>query len=153
MNIRKVIEVGKGYNIVQLVDLSFIKRVGTRAWRNCNPGNLEEGEFSRIHGSIGADPRFAIFPSYEIGRRAKEILLFESKGYKGKTLSQALLRYAPPNENDTSMYINTVLKVIKIDKLVSTYSDADRRTILNVMEQVEGFRAGNIILLDSADYS
>ena len=43
---------------------------GDRNWRNNNPGNLEDGDFARRHGSIGSDGRFAIFPDYKTGKEA-----------------------------------------------------------------------------------
>ena len=73
--ISKIVEVGPGYNVVQLADGSVERRSGARNWRNNNPGNIEYGSFSKKYGAIGGDGRFAIFPSYEVGRKAKEALL------------------------------------------------------------------------------
>ena len=43
---------------------------GSRAWRNNNPGNLEDGKFARDNGAIGSDGRFAIFPDATTGFNA-----------------------------------------------------------------------------------
>ena len=84
---------------------------GTRAWRNNNEGNIRYGSFAKKMGAIGKDgDGFAIFPSQEQGRKAKESLLFESdavimgKKYKDRTLDDAISTYAPSSENDTAQY-------------------------------------------------
>lgn len=82
---------GKGTSRVYgMADGSVETRTGgTRAWRSNNPGNIEYGSFAKSHGAIGSDGRFAIFSSYEAGRKAKENLLFEGKNYRNLTLDQA----------------------------------------------------------------
>jgi hypothetical protein len=77
---------------------------GTRAARNNNPGNIEAGEFATAHGASGSDGRFAIFPSAEAGFAALKAL-FELPDYRNLTVAEALKRYAPPDENETNVYI------------------------------------------------
>jgi hypothetical protein len=106
---------------------------GSRSYRNNNPGNLDyydglksiDGQVTKetkLDGSIG---RFAKFSSPCLGAKA----LIEEKivkwsngempaygsapGYKTgqvPTLKQFMYTYAPPNENDTTKYINDILK-------------------------------------------
>ena len=76
---------------------------GTRAARNHNPGNLEDGAFARAHGAIGTDGRFAVFPTDEAGFRAMRALL--QCRYRGMTVAQMLAKYAPPVENRTDVYL------------------------------------------------
>lgn len=78
----------------------------SRARRNHNPGNIRYGRFARLHGAIGTDGAFAIFPSDTSGFNAMSILL--EGFYVGDTLEKALLRYAPPTENNTPRYIADV---------------------------------------------
>lgn len=118
---------------------------GSRSWRNNNPGNIEYGDFAKKLGAIGSDGRFAIFPSLEAGRKAKEELLFNGKGYRDKTLSEAIARYAPPNENDTAGYQKSVISAAGgVDKLMSSYSVAERYAILSAIERREGFKPGAV---------
>ena len=76
---------------------------GSRAWRNNNPGNLEDGKFARDNGAIGTDGRFAIFPDATTGFNAMAGLL-STNAYQNLTIEGAINRYAPPNE--------TMLKII-----------------------------------------
>lgn len=80
---------------------------GTRPQRNNNPGDIEFGKFAKAHGALHGDPRFAVFPSVAAGFDAMRSL-FQSGGYKGLTVHQALNRWAPPIENDTSAYEKNV---------------------------------------------
>ena len=140
----KVVESGAGYNVVQLADGSVEKRTGARNWRNNNPGNITYGAFAQRYGAIGTDGRFAIFPTYEHGRRAKEALLFESQGYAGMNVAQAISRYAPPNENNTQNYIATVAAAAGVSPStpLSQLTAQQRTAMLASMEKVEGFRSG-----------
>ena len=144
--ISQVIQAGPGFNMVQYDDGRIERRTGSRNWRNNNPGNLEFGDFSRRYGALGSDGRFAIFPTYEAGLRAKEALLFEGRGYAGMTIAQAITRYAPPNENDTAMYIRTVSAAVGASPttLMSDLNPDQRKALLASMERVEGFRVGRV---------
>ena len=117
---------------------------GSRSWRNNNPGNIEFGNFAKSMGAIGSDGRFAIFPDYETGRKAKETLLFESKGYRGKTLEKAIAKYAPSSENNTLAYTNTVARAVGVppDTLLAELNDDQRQAMLDAMQEVEGFKPG-----------
>lgn len=138
-------EAGKGYNIVQRADGTLEKREGARNWRNNNPGNIEFGDFAKKHGAIGSDGRFAVFPDYESGRKAKEGLIFDGKNYKDKTLSDAIARYAPPGENDTKAYQAAVLSAVGgQNKRMGEYSPAERAQIMDAMERQEGFQVGKV---------
>lgn len=117
---------------------------GSRSWRNNNPGNIEYGNFAKSKGAIGSDGRFAIFPTYEAGRSAKEELIFESSGYKNKTLQSAISRYAPAFENNTGAYYKNVLSAAGGEKQMSEYTETERQNILNAMEKVEGYKPGKV---------
>ncbi|HEY0264212.1 MAG TPA: hypothetical protein VGC07_06795 [Granulicella sp.] len=81
----------------------------TRPQRNNNPGDIEWGKFTQAHGATAGDPRFAIFSTPEAGFACMKAL-FQSSGYKGLTIAQALNRWAPPVENQTNLYIVNVCK-------------------------------------------
>lgn len=144
-DIAEVIESGAGYIVVRRPSGEVQRLRGSRNWRNNNPGNIEYGSYARSMGAVGTDGRFAVFPSYEAGRNAKEKLIFEGSGYRGLSLSQAINRYAPPVENDTAVYQRAVLQAVGgVDKTMADYSDSERTRILAAMERMEGFKAGTV---------
>lgn len=80
-----------------------------RPQRNHNPGDIEYGDFAKSQGATGTDGRFAIFPDDETGTKALYALLQSSK-YADLTIPQAINKFAPPNENNTKGYSDSVLK-------------------------------------------
>ena len=83
---------------------------GSRAQRNCNPGNITWGKWARAHGATHAEYpllRYAVFPNMAAGYEALRALL-ASTGYIALTVAQVLERWAPPTENDTATYIHDV---------------------------------------------
>ncbi|OAM32636.1 hypothetical protein A7Q01_00130 [Eikenella sp. NML96-A-049] len=140
---------------------SFRKVGGSRSWRNNNPGNMEYGTFAKAHGAIGTDGRFAIFPTEQAGRRAKEALIFESDGgkrlpnnpldygagigYRNKTLTQMIAAYAPASENNTRAYQQRVLAAVGgRNKRMRDYTPAERKAIMQAMLVVEGWKEGRV---------
>lgn len=144
--ITEVVERGSGFNVVRYDDGRIERRTGARNWRNNNPGNIEFGDFARRQGAIGTDGRFAIFPTYDVGRRAKEALLFEGRNYSGLTIAQAITRYAPPSENDTAMYIRVAAAAAGVapTTMMRDLNSGQRQALLAAMERIEGFRVGSV---------
>ena len=70
--------------------------------------------------------------------------MFESPGYKNKTLSEAIYKYAPPHENDTERYISELSKAggVSRDTRMGDISPEQRHAMMMKQEQVEGFRIG-----------
>lgn len=141
----EVVEAGAGYTVLRLADGQTVRREGTRAWRNNNPGNIEFGPFARSQGAVGTDGRFAIFPSYQAGRKAKAALIFDGSAYRGLSISDAINRYAPPSENDSAAYAAQVASAagVSTDAIMGDLSASQREAVLDAMERVEGFRVGN----------
>lgn len=139
-------DTGKGYNVVEFADGHTEVRTGARNWRNNNPGNIEYGSFAKSQGAIGSDGRFAIFPTYDAGRAAKESLLFDTSSYKDKTIAEAINRYAPPSENNTNAYIGGITSSLGVpaNTRLSSLSPAQRSAMLDAMERIEGFRVGTV---------
>lgn len=149
--ISAIVEAGPGYLVVKRPNGAIQKLQGSRNWRNNNPGNLEYGNYAIAMGAIGTDGRFAVFPTYATGKAAKEKLIFEGNGYKGLTLSQAITRYAPPSENNTTWYQSIVMAAVGgINKLMSQYTASERSRILAAMEKVEGFKPGTVVDIPTA---
>ena len=135
---------GKGWTEIVGPDGKVARREGARNWRNHNPGNIEFGDFAKSNGAIGTDGRFAVFPTYEAGRKAKESLLFNSKGYKDKTIASAIARYAPQFENDTGSYIQQVASAAGVPPFtpLSQLNPQQRTAMMDAMQRVEGFKTG-----------
>ncbi|WP_111857882.1 hypothetical protein [Acinetobacter sp. CFCC 10889] len=154
-------------NTLRMDDGSIVTRTGARNWRNNNPGNIRPGAVSRKFGALGADnpnnkkDQFAIFPDYETGRKAKEYLIFEStdiarklqtkadygagKGYRDKTLAQAITAYAPPEDkNDTARYIRNITNAVGSNKRMGDYTAAERKIIMDAMQKEEGWKVGTV---------
>jgi hypothetical protein len=55
-------------------------RPGTTSYRGNNPGNINQGQWARAHGSIGDIHGIAIFPDYKTGRDTMRTLVFDVYG-------------------------------------------------------------------------
>lgn len=88
------------------------ERQKSRGHRNNNPGNIDRNSANKWQGSVhGTDSRFETFISMEYGIRALARVLISYKDkHDLKTVRHIINRWAPPHENDTSSYINTVAK-------------------------------------------
>ncbi|MBZ9996590.1 tape measure protein [Mesorhizobium sp. BH1-1-4] len=154
---QKVVSAGPGFTAFQQSDGSVMKRMGTFAWRNNNPGNIEAGKYTASQpGYLPGGGRFAAFDTLEHGRAARENLLFNSPGYKNKTLEQAIAKYAPPFENNTKSYTDQLAAAAGVSKntIMSTMTEQQRRALMMKQEAVEGFRAGRETLISgpNADF-
>ena len=120
-----------------------IKKNGHRSWRNNNPGNLEYGNFTKSHGAIGTDGRFAIFPSMEDGYKA-QVDLLKGEFYRNKSIKNALQIYAPSFENNTKSYIKAITKKIKVSssKKIKNLSHKKLMGMVKEMAKQEGMKKG-----------
>jgi uncharacterized protein (TIGR02594 family) len=120
-----------------------IREGGSRAWRNCNPGNITKSAFADNAGAIGDDGAMAIFPSESAGFDAI-IALLRTATYRELSLQGAIFRYAPPSENDSAAYVafvvartgiggDTVLKTLPVEKL---------HAIATAIKAMEGWTPG-----------
>jgi len=130
-----------GTNYVVYAD--EIRTGGTLAWRNNNPGNIVASAFTRRHGSIGVNRRFAVFPDESMGTEAVGALLRTSR-YNASTIAQAIARYAPSFENDTPNYIAAVARWTGLDpsRVMSTLDDKELSAVVGAIRRMEGWRAG-----------
>lgn len=74
--------------------------------RNNNPGNLRPGD--NWQGMIGTNGGFIQFQNIAYGLRALGIDLRTKINNGYNTIELLVFRYAPPGENDTLSYINSV---------------------------------------------
>lgn len=82
--------------------------MATRGIRNNNPGNIRVSK-DQWEGMTGDDGAFVTFDSPESGIRAlgKNLLSYGRQGYD--SIENIINRWAPPNENDTQAYIDSVV--------------------------------------------
>jgi hypothetical protein len=136
------------YNIALFIGNHEVWSPGTRSFRNNNPGNLSGTDFKDIDPNVTLEPKgtYAKFSTPELGVKAlvekkikkwsngkmpitmgNQTLIVKNKGgekyVQGQkpTVAQFFYTYAPPNENDTELYINSFL---------SKVGGTDRNTIL-----------------------
>ncbi len=100
-----------------------------RGVRNNNPLNIRESENDRTQWNgespLDLDKSFEEFthPVYGFRAGARVLRSYYRQGYK--TLSQMIHRFAPPNENDTGLYV----------KHVSQWTGIGENQIVNVTDQ------------------
>jgi hypothetical protein len=122
-----------------------VRRSGTRAWRNNNPGNLRNFAFSIRHGSLGDAGGFAVFPSEAAGWEAL-LSLLRGATYQAMTVREAIENYAPPNENDTAAYSTFVVGKLSLAAVtrMSELTSAQIEDLAACIRQYEGWREGRI---------
>jgi hypothetical protein len=148
--IAAVVRGGSGFTDVQTADGQTQRRIGVRNWRNNNPGNLEYGPFAKSKGAIGTDGRFAVFATLEDGLRAKKDLVFGPR-YINLSIQDALNKYAPPSENNTTAYIQSVVKATGVapETALKSLTPSQQTAFLDAINRVEGFKVGRVQQLDT----
>lgn len=89
------------------------KRVPSRGVRNNNPCNLRYGSdwLGMVKDSKERDRSFCVFKSAKMGiRAAAKLFLNYGRFYDICTVRGIIDRFAPPEENDTTAYIEDVCK-------------------------------------------
>ncbi len=134
-------------------------KISTRSWRNNNPGNLKIGHFARKNGAIGeaglppnpkpGEPKFAVFPDYETGRKAQAKRLKEGDLYIDLTLEDLPKKYLgikleAPDTKEVIDYRNTIRTHTKLDmkRTIRSLNDAEYEQLLDAMKRHEGWRDG-----------
>jgi hypothetical protein len=110
----------------------------SRGYRNRNPGNIEHNPANKWLGldNPPSDGRFCRFVSHEYGIRALAILLQSYQDRHGlRTLREIIGRYAPPNENKTEAYVNTVARRMGVGRDV-TIDVHDPETMRGLVEGI-----------------
>lgn len=104
-----------------------------RGIRNNNPGNIRHGaNWLGINpDGRNIDSAFFVFTTPVYGIRALAKVLINYKKIHGlKTVRQIINRYAPPNENQTIAYIQSVAKQLGV--YPDTVIDIEERGVLTV---------------------
>lgn len=84
----------------------------SRGLRNNNPGNIRHSAGVTYLGEIkGADKLFRTFRTMSLGYRAIFVVLHTyCLRYGIRTISEAIERWAPPEENNTAAYVEFVAR-------------------------------------------
>ncbi len=109
-----------------------------RGIRNNNPGNIRWGDEWQglVSKAQRTDPSFCQFVKPEYGIRAMIIILRNYQRKHGlNTVSEIIKRWAPPNENNTQAYINSVAKATGTtpDQLINT---SDNRFMMKLLPAI-----------------
>ncbi|WP_233853297.1 LysM peptidoglycan-binding domain-containing protein [Paraburkholderia sp. HD33-4] len=124
---------------------------GSFAWRTNNPGNLTKPTTYVMDGAIGyaqrtstSKGRFVIFPDRATGMAAHQKVL--KSVYGDSTIKGMITKYAPPSENNTDGYIDTVTKAAGVSSsdVVGTLSPEKFAGVTSAMEKQEGWVPGII---------
>ena len=120
-----------------------LREGGSRSWRNNNPGNIRYNQFARNQCAIGTAGGFAVFDDVDSGRAAL-LSLLTGPTYISLTISAAISRYAPPNENDTANYERLIARLTGLDvtRVLSTLAAGDLRHVASAIETIEGYVVG-----------
>ena len=108
-----------------------------RGIRNNNPLNIRKGNNWKGEKAVQDDPAFEQFESMEYGiRAALKLIRNHVSGYGGKrrpanTIRKLITVWAPPTENKTSAYIDTVCKSVQMADSEIIHKD-DKKTILAI---------------------
>lgn len=113
----------------------------TRGYRNCNPLNIRHNK-DLFRGEVrpSKDSAFKQFESIEYGYRAAFRMLDSYRRLHGcRYLSDFIDRWAPPSENNTRRYIETVAARAKLSdvSLVDTLDESVMCRIVAAMSFVE----------------
>ena len=86
-----------------------------RGYRNNNPGNIRHGDSWQGMADIQIDKEFVTFIAPEYGYRAMaKVLETYRKNYGLNSVYDIISRWAPPNENDTESYIESVAAALNV---------------------------------------
>lgn len=117
---------------------------GSRSWRNNNPGNIINSQFTREHGAIGDTGKFAVFPDEQTGLRAVATLL-RTKNYINLPIKEATKRYAPAaDNNDPVRYAQKITRLtgISSDRTIKSLNDQELQKIVRAIQIIEGWKPG-----------
>ena len=130
----------------------YMKKGGTFAWRNNNPGNvgipsdgwdLKFGRLAKAKNSVSGY-NFGVYPSEAHGTAAKEHLLFGKDKYKNSKLLEAMKSYAPKDQHGTDpiRYFNHLKEAgVPTNKYLKDFTPAERSLLIQKIAKEEGYGA------------
>lgn len=144
-NLAKIRDLRRFYLSATENDGKIVLRTGgSISWRFNNPGKMLISDFSKQMGSIGSDGVTAIFPSYEIGRKAMYAYLFTpaSKFHAFKI--------GDVFPADTLKIILDETGISK-DATLDSLSEDDRNKLMDSIQKAEGYIEGKVTVFDNEE--
>ncbi len=142
----------ENYDVIYIYNngTARIRRGGTRAWRNQNPGNIRLSDVARAAGAIGQAGGFAVFPNDSVGMAAIKTLLL-SPGYRNRTIAGAVIKWAPPFENDTVSYKSQIKRLTGLSTAIkiTELTPEQLNCVADAIRTIEGWRTGHEVVQDS----
>lgn len=113
----------------------------SRGLRNNNPGNIRH-DGTRWQGERvpSTDRSFKQFTSMAYGYRAMfKLLTNYARLHNCRTIRKIISRWAPPSENDTAAYIDTISRLTGIapDQIIDIASHDQMCSLVAAMSRVE----------------
>lgn len=117
---------------------------GSISWRFNNPGKMLISDFTKSMGSIGSDGTTAIFPSYEVGRKAMYAYLFTPAAkYFDKKMSQIFPETTLKTIlNDTGISQDAILKDLTEDQ---------KNKLMDAIQKAEDYIPGKVTVFDNEE--
>ena len=124
----------------------MIKSLGSKAWRNNNPGNIIASPFANRHGAIGKAAGMAVFPDEMAGRSAL-IALLNIPSYRNLKIEELSAKYDKPGADN---HRKMLLKISKLDpkKRISDLNPMGFEQLRMAIERIEGWKIGSEDLVD-----
>jgi hypothetical protein len=118
-----------------------------RGLKNNNPGNIRHNG-DKFQGEVqpSRDAAFKEFTSMAYGYRAMFVTLATYLDRGRNTIAKIIAAWAPPSENNTQAYINTValFSGVPKNKVLTPVSGEDYIRIVAAMSRVENGKPANM---------
>ena len=112
----------------------------SRGLKNNNPGNIRQSAV-KYRGEVpSTDPAFKQFAAVAWGYRAVFMLLYTYQVRHGlHTIREMIVRYAPPNENRTDIYVDFVSRCagVEADGKLDTLSRTQMIPVVSAISRME----------------
>jgi hypothetical protein len=117
----------------------------SRGLRNNNPLNIRRTKTKWVGASnVQGDPEFVTFTSMAMGYRAAMVTIRTYvKSYQCQTVSAVIRRWAPPTENNTNTYLQTVCLRGKL-KPNDTVNPDDQAVMMRLVSAMSFVENGQI---------
>jgi hypothetical protein len=118
--------------------------IESRAWRNCNPGNLRPPRTWKAEGMIGIDERpggpFCIFATEAHGWQALATRVLQLHKGGTRTVRSIIGIWAPPVENRTDVYVAGVAAKLGVspDRAIDVTDYAVMDALADAIRRHEG---------------
>lgn len=87
----------------------------TRGERNNNPGNIRHGDSWQGLAAAQTDKSFCTFTDVKFGIRAIAKIMLSYRNQGNVTCAAIISKWAPPNENNTTAYVQAVAANIDVE--------------------------------------